>query len=130
MGKLERMSNEWARGILSDPENITEEKVEGIMKAFLADFKDGSSEAKGWPAYMPAHRLSKAAMNAYTRILAKKYPSIAVNCVCPGFVKTDINCNTRFMSVEEGAEGPVKLALLPNGGPSGCFFFRKEESEF
>ncbi|KAL3743475.1 hypothetical protein ACJRO7_018726 [Eucalyptus globulus] len=130
MGKLERVSNEWAREILSDPENITEEKVDGIVKAFLADFKDGLSEAKGWPAYMPAYRISKAAINAFTRILAKKYPSMVVNCVCPGFVKTDINFNTGSMSVEEGAESPVKLALLPNGGPSGCFFFRKEESEF
>ncbi|KAI3434359.1 uncharacterized protein J3R85_006626 [Psidium guajava] len=130
MGKLEKVSNERARGILSDPENITEEKVEAIMKAFLADFKDGSSEAKGWPAFMPAYCISKACMNAYTRILAKKYPSIAVNCVCPGFVKTDINFNTGFIPVEEGAESPVKLALLPNGGPSGCFFVRKEVSEF
>ncbi|XP_056174326.1 (+)-neomenthol dehydrogenase-like [Syzygium oleosum] len=130
MGKIERASNEWAREILSDPENITEEKVDGIMKAFLADFKDGSTEAKGWPAFMPAYSISKAAMNAYTRILAKKYPSIVVNCVCPGFVKTDINFNTGILSVEEGAESPVKLALLPNGGPSGCFFVRKEESEF
>ncbi|XP_048141616.1 (+)-neomenthol dehydrogenase-like [Rhodamnia argentea] len=130
MGKLERMSNEWARGILSDPENITEDKLEGIMKAFLADSKDGSSEAKGWPAFMPAYSISKAAMNAYTRILAKKHPSIAANCVCPGFVQTDINFNTGILPVEEGAESPVKLALLPNGGPSGCFFVRKEESEF
>ncbi|KAI6702467.1 hypothetical protein NL676_011603 [Syzygium grande] len=130
MGKIERASNEWAREILSDPENITEEKVDGILKAFLADFKDGSTEAKGWPAFMPAYSISKAAMNAYTRILAKKYPSIVVNCVCPGFVKTDINFNTGILSVEEGAESPVKLALLPNGGPSGCFFVRKEESEF
>lgn len=124
------MSNEWARGVLSDAENLTEEKVDGVLKAFLEDFKNGSLEAKGWPTVLAAYLVSKAAMNAYTRILAKKYPNIIVNCVCPGFVKTDINFNTGILSVEEGAESPVKLALLPNGGPSGCFFVRKEESDF
>ncbi|KAF8026597.1 hypothetical protein BT93_F3168 [Corymbia citriodora subsp. variegata] len=129
MGKLERVSNEWARETLIDPENITVEKVDGIVKAFLEDFKDGSSEAKGWPAFSTAYTISKAALNAYTRILAK-YPSIIVNCACPGFVKTDANFNTGILSVEEGTETPVKLALLPNGGPSNCFFVTKEESEF
>lgn len=130
MGELQRLSNEWARGVLSDAENLTEEKVDGVVKAFLEDFKNGSLEAKGWPAVLAAYIVSKAVMNAYTRILAKKYPNIIVNCVCPGFVKTDINFNTGILSVEEGAESPVKLALLPNGGPSGCFFVRKEESDF
>ncbi|GKU96913.1 hypothetical protein SLEP1_g10093 [Rubroshorea leprosula] len=79
---------------------------------------------------MSAYTLSKAAMNAYTRILAKKHPSFCINCVCPGFVKTDINYNTGVLTVEEGAQGPVRLALLPNGAPSGLFFNRLEESEF
>ncbi|XP_027103373.1 (+)-neomenthol dehydrogenase-like [Coffea arabica] len=33
-----------------------------------------------------------------------------------------ITCNTGFFTAAEGAEGPVKLALLPDGGPSGLFF--------
>lgn len=37
-----RVSNEWARDVMRDPENITEAKVDGIMKAFLKDCKDGS----------------------------------------------------------------------------------------
>ncbi|KAL3517132.1 hypothetical protein ACH5RR_024034, partial [Cinchona calisaya] len=61
-------------------------------------------------------------MNAYTRILAKKFPNFKVNCLCPGFVITDINDNIGWMSVEEGAEGPVKLALLPDDGLSVLFF--------
>ena len=34
------------------------------------------------------------------------------------------------MSVEEGAKDPVMLALLPDGGPSGCYFDRTEVAEF
>jgi (+)-neomenthol dehydrogenase len=38
-----------------------------------------------------------------------------INCVHPGFVKTDINWNTGVILPEEGARGAVKLALLPTG---------------
>jgi len=127
MGLLKNVTNEWAKGVLSDADNITEEKIDEVLNEYLKDFKEGS---KGWSFNMSAYILSKAAMNAYTRILAKKYPSFCINSVCPGFVKTDINFNTGVLSVEEGAESMVRLALLPNGGPSGLFFFRKEESPF
>ena len=76
------------------------------------------------------YAVSKAAMNAYTRILAKKFPNFKVNCVCPGFVKTDINYNTGTLPVEEGAESPVKLALLSNDGPSGLFFSSNQVTSF
>ncbi|GLT84542.1 hypothetical protein SLE2022_027670 [Rubroshorea leprosula] len=130
MGKLKNVSNEWARAILNDAENLTEERVDEVVNKYLKDFKEGSLEAGGWPDSTIAYCISKAAMNAYTRILAKKHPSFCINCVCPGYVKTDINYNTGFLTVEEGAQGPVRLALLPNGGPSGVFFSRLEESEF
>ncbi|TYG51315.1 hypothetical protein ES288_D10G248300v1 [Gossypium darwinii] len=130
MGKLKNVSNEWAKAVLSDVGNLTEDKVDEILSQYMKDFKEGSLQEKGWPAFMSAYILSKAAMNAYTRILAKKYPNFIINCVCPGFVKTDMNFNSGILSVEEGAESPVRLALLPNNGPSGLFFARKEESEF
>ncbi|GLT60681.1 hypothetical protein SLA2020_334370 [Shorea laevis] len=129
-GKLKNVSNEWAKAVFNDLENLTEEKVDEVLNQYLKDFKEGSLETKGWPANMSAYTLSKAAMNAYTRVLAKRYPDCCINCVCPGFVKTDVNYNTGILSVEEGAEGPVRLALLPNGSPSGLFFDRLEEQEF
>ncbi|GLT60680.1 hypothetical protein SLA2020_334360 [Shorea laevis] len=130
MGKLQNLSNEWAKSILSDAENLTEERVDDVLNKYLKDFKEGSLEAQGWPAFVSAYTLSKAAMNAYTRILAKKHPSFCINCVCPGYLKTDMSFNTGVLTVEEGAQGPVRLALLPNGAPSGLFFYRLEESEF
>lgn len=122
--------NEWAKEVLNDAENLTEERIDQVLNEFLKDFKEGSLEAKGWPGYLSAYILSKAAMNAYTRILAKKYPNFRINCVCPGYVKTDINFNTGYLTPEEGAESPVRLALLPDDGPSGEFFVRKEVSSF
>ncbi|KAK9274391.1 hypothetical protein L1049_019205 [Liquidambar formosana] len=130
MGKLKSIPNEAVRGELSDVESLTEERVDEILNEFLIDFKEGSLESKGWPTFLSANTVSKVAMNAYTRILAKKYPSFCINCVCPGYVKTDINFNSGILTVEEGAESPVRLALLPDGGPSGLFFIRKEVSPF
>jgi (+)-neomenthol dehydrogenase len=76
--------------------------------------------------YLSSYIVSKAAMSAYTRILAKKYPSFCVNCLCPGYCKTDITTNTGIFTASEGAENAVRLALLPEGGPSGCFFYQKQ----
>lgn len=130
LGRLELLSHQWAVEVLSDGESLTEERVDKVVTEFLKDFKDGTAEAKCWPATFTAYKVSKAAINAYTRILAKKYPTICINCVCPGYCKTDITCNTGFSTAAEGAEGPVKLALLPDGGPSGLFFSRKEVTTY
>ncbi|XP_028769169.1 uncharacterized protein LOC114726666 [Neltuma alba] len=126
MGKLENIPSGWAKEVLSDAENLTEEKLDEVMKQFLEDVKQGSLETKGFSVYI----VSKACMNAYTRILAKKYPSFYINAVCPGFVKTDINYNTGHLTVDEGAESVVRLALLPHGGHSGLFFIRSDVASF
>ncbi|OIS99473.1 PREDICTED: (+)-neomenthol dehydrogenase-like isoform X1 [Nicotiana attenuata] len=125
LGKIKLVSNEWAIKALSDGEGLTTEKVDEVLNKFLVDFKEGLLEEKGWPTDMAAYKLSKAALNAYTRIVAQKYSSICVNCICPGYTKTDITCNTGPLTPEEATESPVILALLPEGGPSGQFFFRK-----
>ncbi|KAI4355018.1 hypothetical protein L6164_003836 [Bauhinia variegata] len=130
MGRLENISNEWAKGVLNDAENLTEERIDQVLKEFLKDFKEGSLESKGWLKILSANAVSKAALNAYTRILAKKYQNFWINSVCPGYVKTDINQNSGILTVEEGAASPVRLALLPKGGPSGLFFIREEISPF
>lgn len=130
MGLLKNIPNEWAKRVLSDKENLTEEKIDQVLNQFLKDFKEGAVESKGWPRFLGAYILSKAAMNAYTRVAAKKFPTICINSVCPGFVKTDLNFNRGILSVEDGAESAVRLALLPDGSSSGRFYVRKDESPF
>ncbi|KAF7809653.1 putative oxidoreductase [Senna tora] len=130
MGTLKMVSNEWARGVLSDVEKFTEERINEVVKEFLKDFKEGSHERKRWPKIFAAYVVSKAALNAYTRILAMKYPKICINCLCPGYVKTDINGNTGILTVKEGASKVVRLALLPNGSPSGLFYSNNKVSHF
>lgn len=92
-----------------------------VCKAFQGGFIRKPKLAN----FLSAYILSKAAVNAYTMILAKKYHS-----VCLGIVKTDMNFYTGILLVEDGAASPVKLALLPSDGPSGLFFERLEVSSF
>ncbi|XP_021825206.1 (+)-neomenthol dehydrogenase-like [Prunus avium] len=128
--ELKRIPSEEIRNELGDVETLTEEKVDALLRKFLVDFEQNTLEANGWTLMLPAYSISKATLNAYTRILAKKYPKMYINCVHPGFVNTDINWHTGTMTVEEGAAGPVKLALLPNGGPTGCYFDQTEVADF
>lgn len=100
------------------------------MRGFLHDVKDGLLVEKGWNTPLSAYIVSKAAINAYTRVLANKYPSFRINAVNPGFVKTDLTYHKGTYTTEEGAKCPVSLALIPNEGPSGRFFFQMEEMIF
>ncbi|MFI5305921.1 MAG: SDR family NAD(P)-dependent oxidoreductase [Polyangiales bacterium] len=71
----------------------------------------------------PAYRVSKAALNALTRIFhAEATGNVKVNSVCPGWVKTDMGGPGASRSVEQGIAGIVWAATLPDDGPSGGFF--------
>ncbi|XP_057454554.1 (+)-neomenthol dehydrogenase-like [Lotus japonicus] len=129
-GLLKYISNEWAKRVFEDTDILTEELIDEVLKEYMKDFKQGSLEHKGWPTYLSAYKLSKAAVNTYTRLMAYKHPKFCINCVCPGFVKTDMNRNTGSLSVEKGAASVVRLALLPHGSPSGYFFASQDVSTF
>ncbi|XP_050386410.1 short-chain dehydrogenase/reductase 2b-like [Argentina anserina] len=130
VGILEHIPNEWAKAVLSDVEHLTEERIEEVLSEFLKDFKEDMLEMKGWPPVPSAYTLSKAALTAYTRIMAKKYPNVCINCVHPGFVNTDLTCNAGILTIDEGATSVVRLAMAPNGSPSGLYFNLQEVSPF
>jgi NAD(P)-dependent dehydrogenase (short-subunit alcohol dehydrogenase family) len=59
-----------------------------------------------------AYRISKAALNAVTGILASELRgAVAVNSMCPGWVKTDMGGANAERDVARGAETAVWLAL-------------------
>jgi NAD(P)-dependent dehydrogenase (short-subunit alcohol dehydrogenase family) len=59
-----------------------------------------------------AYRISKAGLNAVSRILAAELRGAgAVNSLCPGWVKTDMGGANAQREVPQGAAGAVWLAL-------------------
>ena len=75
--------------------------------------------------FVPGYRVSKAALNAMTRMLSTelKDDGVLVNSACPGFVNTDMGSQWGAKKpVEDGASGIVWLATLPDDGPTGGFF--------
>jgi NAD(P)-dependent dehydrogenase (short-subunit alcohol dehydrogenase family) len=78
----------------------------------------------GMGAGYPTYRISKAALNALTRILAAELrgTGILVNSAHPGWVRTEMGGPQAPLSPEQGAETIVRLATLPDDGPTGGFF--------
>jgi NAD(P)-dependent dehydrogenase (short-subunit alcohol dehydrogenase family) len=69
-----------------------------------------------------AYRLSKAALNAVTVFLATELRgAVAVNSVCPGWVKTDMGGRHADRDVADGADTAVWLALDAAQKLSGRF---------
>jgi NAD(P)-dependent dehydrogenase (short-subunit alcohol dehydrogenase family) len=72
---------------------------------------------------------SKSALNAVTLCFAKELASlgIKVNAADPGYTATDFNGHCGYRTVEQAASGIVWLAGLDKAGPTGGFYFGKEQ---
>jgi NAD(P)-dependent dehydrogenase (short-subunit alcohol dehydrogenase family) len=91
-------------------------------RARIVNVSSGAGQLADMNGGYPGYRLSKAALNALTRVLSNEEPGILVNSMCPGWVRTDMGGAGAPRSVEEGADTAVWLATLPDDGPTGGFF--------
>ena len=71
-----------------------------------------------------AYNSSKAAINMMTVVLAKELRDtpIKINAADPGYTATDLNGNSGPRTVAQAATEIVRLATLPQDGPTGGFF--------
>lgn len=94
----------------------------------IVNLSSGLGQLSEMETGYPAYRISKTAINAVTRIFSAESEgkNVLVNSVCPGWVKTDMGGKEAEREIPKGAETPVWLANLPDGGPSGAFFRDRE----
>ncbi|MEU8342467.1 SDR family oxidoreductase [Spirillospora sp. NPDC048832] len=71
-----------------------------------------------------AYAASKTFLNAVTVQYAKELAGsgILINAACPGFCATDLNGFRGVRTPEQGAATAIRLAQLPDDGPTGAFY--------
>ncbi|KAK4436714.1 Carbonyl reductase [NADPH] 1 [Sesamum alatum] len=135
-GRRNRIENDEVRKKLEDDETLSEELIDQTMDTFLEQVKDGSWTDGGWPTVFTDYSLSKLAVNAYTRLMARIFSErpegqkIYINCYCPGWVRTAMTGWAGHVTPEDGADTAVWLALLPEHFITGKFFSERREIHF
>jgi NAD(P)-dependent dehydrogenase (short-subunit alcohol dehydrogenase family) len=130
----------WQRGVDADLEVVREALETNLLGAWrtaeacvallrrsghgrLVNVSSGSGSLSSMGGSAPAYSVSKAALNALTRILAAdlRGDDVLVNSVCPGWVATDMG-GPGGRPVADGAASVMWAVLLPDDGPTGGFF--------
>jgi len=81
----------------------------------------------------PSYRMSKLALNGFTRILAAELGqknNVKVNSLDPGWVKTDMGGADAARNPSEPAREIADLVSISGDGPSGGFFYQGEPREW
>lgn len=90
----------------------------------VVNVSSGAGQLSTLGDFAPSYAVSKAALNALTRMVADavKGANVLVNAVDPGWVRTDMGGPNAPRSVQQGVDTLVWLAMLPDDGPTGGFF--------
>ncbi|XP_050226126.1 uncharacterized protein LOC126675516 [Mercurialis annua] len=135
-GRRNRIGDVILREQLSNLESLSEELIDKTLSNFLRQVEDGTWLSGAWPQMFTDYSLSKLAVNALTRLMAKELSDrpeggkIYINCFCPGWVKTAMTGWAGNLSSADGADTGVWLALLPEHAISGKFFAERREISF
>ena len=118
LGEMSYLGRE-LQGQFASP-SLTRSALDKLVSSYLAALEVGDQKQAGWPS---AYSVSKIALNALTRILARELSArgIRVNSVCPGWVRTDMGGRGAPRSVPVGGRSIVLGVMLPDDATSGFY---------
>lgn len=118
LGELSYLGGE-QRSKFADP-SLSRKALDALVSSYLSAVEAGKAKADGWPS---AYSVSKVALNAHTRILARELSpkGIRINAVCPGWVRTDMGGRGATRSVPVGGRSIVLAAMLPEDATGGFY---------
>ena len=87
----------------------------------VVNLSSGAGQLADMGAGFPAYRMSKAALNALTRVTAAELgpAPIKVNAMCPGWVRTDMGGPNATRPVEQGGGDGGVAGDAARDGPDG-----------
>ncbi len=90
----------------------------------IVNVSSGMGQLSDMGGRHPGYRISKTALNAVTAIFAAELEGggIAINAVCPGWVRTDMGGSSADRSPEQGIDTAIWLATLADASRSGGFY--------
>lgn len=122
------------------------DEVTTLMNDFQTAVKAGDYAEKGWPG--TAYCVSKAGLNGMTKVLGRQIAQgngvvaqarglghelghgvatgVSINAVDPGYVNTDMTKGRGRKSPDQGAMGPVHVALQDIQGANGEYWENSE----
>jgi carbonyl reductase 1 len=123
-GRLSQVSSSLQEKFSSD--RLTMPELHDLIDTFERMVQDGTHTTGGYSN--SNYGMSKLALIAATRILARENlaggggdTSIAVNCCCPGYCKTDMTSQKGLRDPADGARNAVIPATMVNP-PTGALF--------
>lgn len=130
----------WQRGVDADLDIVDEAFATNVLGAWqvttaflplllrsdhprLVNVSSESGSLASMGGGTPAYSVTKAALNACTRVLADELRprGVLVNAVCPGWTATDMGGSGGW-PVTDGAASVLWAVDLPDDGPTGGFF--------
>jgi carbonyl reductase 1 len=103
----------------------TLEEIDAFVEEYKKHAKDNTRKVGGFPE--SAYQVSKSAEIALTLLQAKELEAknVIVNACCPGYVATDMTHHKGYLTVEQGADTPVYLAIDENP-PNSSFVYQRK----
>lgn len=118
-GYLGQIQSKELRDKFTSP-TLTMPELNQLVDKFESDVKAGNHRQQGWGN--SNYGMSKLVLIAATKVWARQEgPTIAVNCCCPGYCRTDMTSQKGGRAPSDGAKNAVIPATMDNP-PNGELF--------